>query len=571
MGIKHFFSWFKKHFLSSIYYVNNDLKTEAKVTGIDNLIIDMNGIFHTSAQKIYEYGSFKPNARLLGIRRIQKQGGIAKQVECYKDVCKTLDEIIDIVKPNKRVVLCVDGPAPLSKQDQQRKRRFMSSLERENSQQSFDSNSITPGTKFMHFLTKYIDWHLRKKISENDPNWSRIEVIFSNEKAPGEGEHKGINFIRKMGSKSDSYCIFGMDADLIMLALGTHIPNFYILREEPMSSNFKYYLIHIKTVREELGHIMKWEGKKEYNLENAIDDFIFMCFTVGNDFLPHIPSIEIIEGGLEIILDVYKNTSAEYGHLTRTSSKGIRFKRKALKAFLGTISQYEKISLENKLMHKDKFFPDLLLEKHSRFSEGKYELDLESYKSDYYSEKLSEEGDLEKLCHNYLEGMQWVMSYYISGVPCWKWRYPYHYGPFASTIAEHVSSFKFKTYDASTSTVPFVQLLCVLPSSSSNLLPIPLNDLLSEDSPISDYCPKKFDVDLSGKRQTWEATVLLPIVNYDRVEKYYFEKVRSVNEQDRKRNSLGKTFVYSKSNKKYEFKSYYGDFSCDVKVDYVDL
>ena len=152
--------------------------------------------------------------------------------------------------PGSDSFLCVDGPAPISKQNQQRQRRFRSAMEASQGA-PFDSNSITPGTKFMDYLSKYIDWYIRKRISES-PEWRNVQVIFSNEKAPGEGEHKIINYIRYYGKEDEVYCINGLDADLIMLALGTHMPNFYILREDLYDRSNEYFCIDIGSTRKSL-------------------------------------------------------------------------------------------------------------------------------------------------------------------------------------------------------------------------------------------------------------------------------------------------------------------------------
>jgi 5'-3' exoribonuclease 1 len=150
----------------------------------------MNGVFHNSAQKVYKYGNYKINPRLFDKSR-QKPNARLQQLQMFQDVCSTVEELFHIVKPKKNLVLCVDGTAPIAKQNQQRQRRFRSSAE-STEESPFDTCCITPGTVFMDHLSKYIDWYIKKRISE-DQRWGNIQVIFSNEKCPGEGEHKLIN------------------------------------------------------------------------------------------------------------------------------------------------------------------------------------------------------------------------------------------------------------------------------------------------------------------------------------------------------------------------------------------
>lgn len=584
MGIHHFWKYFRTNFGDSITNMKKTQNFKELKIDIDNLMIDLNGVFHSSTQKIYKYGNHKPLPRLLSTRKVKKSGnGLKKQIQVFEDVCKEIEILLEIVRPCKRVILCVDGVAPLSKQAQQRSRRFRSAEEKsEEDFKEFDSNCISPGTKFMDHLTKYIDWYIRKSVSKQAKNWKNLEVVFSNEKSPGEGEHTAIQFIRYYGGMDESYCIHGLDADLIMLTLGTMAPKFWVLREDLYSSSNDFFVINIGTTRTHLGEIMNWrdDDKEEHNTSIrvfdpiiAVYDFIFLVFMVGNDFLPHIPSLEITEGGIDCMIDVYKNVGQSYGHITYKNGEHILFNKKSLEIFMGTIAQYDKGILEDKLKRKSKFFPDPILNDNSKFVAGKWVIDMESYRKDYYKQKF-DITEIKDICHQYLEGLQWVLSYYINGVPNWQWCFRHHYAPFAKEIAEYLPSFILPEYENTKASTPFQQLLCILPpKSAANLIPSPLCNLITDKkSPLRKFCPNKFVVDKAGKAQEWEGVVILPIVDLNLIKKEYFKIVDKVDKRELRRNVLGQSFIYNYNTEScYVFKSYYGHINCKVNIEPIDL
>ena len=571
MGIKKFFGWCRNRFADHIYRLEekqtiDDLQDEfIAPVKVDNCMIDMNGLFHQSAQRAFEYGEFKPQGLLK--RPVKNISFIQRQNKMFADVCKNINSIVEIIRPEKRLILCVDGPAPLSKQSQQRQRRFVSALHRSENDTTFDSNCLTPGTKFMDLLTKYVDWYIRKQITEN-LFWSKLEVVYSNEKAVGEGEHKLISFLRKYGDKNESYCIVGADADLIMLVLASQVENFYILRES--QQDFPYYFVDMKNLRKQLVELIVWKSDKhKFDPNQAIIDFVFMCFTVGNDFLPHMPAVEIVEGGIDMMLDIYRNVCQYHGHLTKPSTIfSQRFNLVATKVFLGTLGQYEKGILETKYKHRQQFFADELLEKH--IDRETDLLNIDEYQADYYRKNFPEQ-DIELICHKYLEGMQWVLSYYTKGVPNWRWKYPYFYAPFASSLAKHIYNFILKPFNLSEPSTPFIQLLSVLPPKSSKLLPAPLADLLSTNSALSLYCPEKFTIDLSGVMEEWEGVVILPMIDFDLVKNEFEKRKHLLEPQDQRRNIRGKSFIYKRSNHAIPFKSKYGYLNSYVELVSIDL
>lgn len=542
MGIKYFFGWLKKTFPSHIqtFTVNHNILENVHT---DNFLVDMNGIFHYCCQKIYQYGIFKNNNIVN-----RKTNSLQKQKELFEMVGQYIDRLIKLVKPKKRVVLAIDGPAPISKQNQQRQRRYRSAKERDDG--AFDSNCITPGTKFLDHLGKYIDWFIRNQISQQE--WGDIEVIYSSEKVPGEGEHKLVKFVRDNGDEKESYMIQGMDADLIMLSLATHYPNFHILRENPYRYEHEYYYIDMSSIRQHLVNSLLCDQSLLADRIH-INDFILMIFLTGNDFLPHLPTIEILEGGVDNLFETYRIVMKTHSSLTNSIDT---LNIKSLQSFIGTLGNFEKQFLEEK-RSKSIAFPDTLLEKHTKLKEGNFVLDFNTYRTEYYKTKMNieSEDDIKKACIKYVQGLQWVLTYYTHGTNNWKWYYPYYYAPFLSDIANYMEEYEQDRTVCQTPYHPFMQLLCVLPKESKHLLPDPLQGLMSN----SDFYPDDFKVDMDGKHNSWEGVVILPPMNFNILEKEYKKIIGTVDDREKKRNFFGKNFRYRYTDASYVYKSFYGD------------
>jgi len=175
-------------------------------------------------------------------------------------------------------------------------------------------------------LSYQLRYFVNKKVSE-DTDWQQCEIVLSGHEVPGEGEHKIMEYIRNAKAQPSynpnvRHCLYGLDADLIMLGLLSHDPHFCLLREEVTFGRAantkskelehqKFYLLHLCIVREYLElefQELQVEGSLSFpfDLESIIDDFILMAFFVGNDFLPNLPNLHINEGALARMFALYK-------------------------------------------------------------------------------------------------------------------------------------------------------------------------------------------------------------------------------------------------------------------------
>ncbi|VDM33595.1 unnamed protein product [Hydatigera taeniaeformis] len=324
----------------------------------DNLYLDMNGIIHPCT-----HPENKPPPKT--------------EAEMFVAIFEYIDRIFAVVRPRRLLYMAIDGVAPRAKMNQQRSRRFRAAKESHDREltverlrselmakgaklpppkgndEHFDSNCITPGTPFMERLALALQYYVYERLNSH-PAWREIQVILSDSNAPGEGEHKIMDFIRRQRQApthdpNTRHCLCGADADLIMLGLATHEPHFTIIREEfkpnqpkpcalcgqyghemedcvgapsenfdqpppPPGTDVEFIFIKLAILRQYLESELQMPNIPfQWDLERAIDDWVFMCFFVGNDFLPHLPSLEIREGAIDRLIDLYKLAVSDVG------------------------------------------------------------------------------------------------------------------------------------------------------------------------------------------------------------------------------------------------------------------
>lgn len=550
MGVPKFFRWLTDKYPDLIIQID---KLGVK---INNLFLDANCLIHPCCSEIlnnidnkiieehlndYKFNKYNMNENLKIYSKLEKI--------MFEKIYDYIVYLTEFIKPDL-LFIAIDGVAPRAKMEQQRLRRYRSYKEKKMKDDIYikfnktvklywDKNIISPGTLFIVKLSVYLQNKLK--------NLKNIKILLSDANRPGEGEHKIINYIDTLNDNIIN-CIYGLDADLIMLSLCKK-KKIYLLRESveygKINSN-KLLILSIPLLKTKLfNEFLELcpENELEIISHQIIIDYIFLCFLLGNDFLPSLVNLNIDNNAINTLFEIYSNIFAIRKKYLINEKK---INWSYLQQILNNIYNSENINLNNvqkkidnryirKKIYKSLFEKELdminyypIINKDNRLKLGK-----DNWHSKYYyiyfniSDINQSKVYINNICNEYIKGLQWNLLYYLDKCISWNWYYPYIVTPCLREICQFLNNriynFNFKK------TIPYnplQQLSLILPRQSFNLLPKKIYNILSSyDLDIIINYPEDFIFDKLNKVWFHECIPILPKIN----DKLIIEKINKIN------------------------------------------
>jgi len=423
----------------------------------------------------------------------------------FSEIERTVLEVWSAAGKPATVYLAVDGVVPMAKIRQQRVRRFKSALLR---REGWDTNAITPGTRFMEKLGVVLKGMCARS------GWS-----LSGADQEGEGEHKIMSWLRCQ-KEAGPVIVYGLDADLILLTMlvGEQLGlDTYLLREKQEFGNKVeqgpqiYQTLNVKEFQMRLG----------VSGEEEVLNYIALMSLMGNDFLPHSLTHKLSDGGHDCVIECLEGLRSSGWLLADGCYKPdvlfgifkswsvdedsrmlhmIKKKREQARRGVGKgMDASEGLPLEWAVEEQ-------LMEGHG-LAEG--------WKNTYWSNihPSWDQAHKDYICGEYLKGFQWILDYY-SGLPVNKsWMFPAWIPPLWSDFLLFTPT--HVTVQGEIRPEPQEQLAMVLPLESWGL--IRKAELRRLPSLAPQMWPRNFGFFSLGRKWLWECEARIPVLTAGRL------------------------------------------------------
>lgn len=472
-----------------------------------------------------------------------------------KEVIRTIIRFCKETSPTELLWIAVDGVVPVAKMKQQRERRVKAVHSREKIRTihnkygkeaigEWDSNQITPGTPFMLKLCDSI----KQNLSKIKKSTGVKRVLMNGVRNPGEGEQKIFEYMRNEPNNTEDYedVVYGLDADLIILSIlhTTHQKGtISLLREKQdfgklvKNDDGDDVLLRFKV--SEFSKIIPsyWGGVSGASNERLLYDYIILISLMGNDFVPHTPSLTFRSEGIERVIDAYRGVGK---HIINDK---FEIEWMVIRDIFTRLSYHERDVLEHdeeiteKIRHRilagqvpfRHAIKDDPMEQEIASMDWEHIKDIpslfpkkEGFAKRYYS------GIKGKGCiwssHNkmvkciikqYLMSIEWCWKYYNGHKVPMEWYYPYVSGP----LLEDLKNINYDLeihFKAGMKDIPSdVQLICVLPEKSHKKCMS--SHILQKTKECLDLYPISYDLWSYGKRHGWEQEGFLPLIRANRI------------------------------------------------------
>ena len=459
--------------------------------------------------------------------------------ELIDSVIQYIQTMKKLVNPTQMLYVAVDGVAPMAKLKQQRMRRFKSAVLAEEEamlraqakgvpyqkQPRWDTNSITPGTKFMENLGRCL-----RLYAKTSPTTIRVSPADE----PGEGEQKIMEYLRT--NKYNDIVIYGLDADLIVLslyAIANQSVTIHLFREEvemnghvKSSPDGKESFLYLScTILADA--LFASYGKSGQPKNIFLKDFVALMSILGNDFVPHGMSLKIRDEGIEKLLAIYKH--AVSAPLLKEMSYNKEALQQLYKAIHEKEAQWLLKGVKNKLTARpfcaSRDAGDMAVSAMNDRPIGwaaeaclLEKMELRSDWAAIYDKEALWSANTEEVTNVYLQALAWTFAYYRGESVDMYWYYPWPLPPRAETILKRLESHDLETPNAQQEPIkPLEQLAMVLPESSFDLLPQEYRQLPVQHPHA---WPRTWTVYSLGRRFLWECEPCIPLIQPKQIKQW---------------------------------------------------